>query len=147
MTGALVRKWICQSSRCGIAYEGAEKHCPQCGQTAAMASTMRVRGVAAIVAGLFLVGIMSMLGILLGPQLLDLGQPGGGPGFDGAARDGLVVFVLFAAIWLFGLVAVVSGAVMLVRGRRSTALFVLMMPPLLVIVTIVALILGGFVLQ
>jgi hypothetical protein len=108
---------------------------------------MKLRGVAATVAGLVLVVMMSVLMLALGPQLLGLGQPAGAASFNGSAGDGLVVMALFAAIWLFGLVAIVSGAAMIRKGRRSVALFVLMLPPLFVIAGIVALILGGYVLK
>ena len=141
------RQWICQSAQCGARYEGTERTCPQCGRTAAPAANMKARGVAALVAGLFLVGLMSVLMLVLGPQLLGYVVQGSSTHFIGEASDGLIVLVLFAAIWLFGLVAIASGWTMIAKGRRSVALFMLMLPPLFVIVGIVALILGGFVLQ
>ena len=141
------RQWICQSANCGVRYEGTERTCPQCGRTAALASAMKLRGVAALVAGLFLVGLMSVLMLALGPQLLGYSVQGSNTSFNGSGSDGLVILALFAAIWLFGLVAIASGWAMIARGRRSVALFVLMLPPLLVIVGIVALILNGYVLK
>ena len=147
MADATMRQWICQSAKCGVTYEGTGRTCPQCGGTAAVASTMKVRGVAAIVAGLVLVGMMTVLMLALGPQLLGYSLQGSTTTFHGSSSDGLVVLALFAAIWVFGLVAIISGATMIVKGRRSMALFVLMLPPLLVIVAIVALILNGNVLK
>ena len=140
------RQWICQSARCGTRYEGPDASCPQCGGRAAPASTMKVRGAAALVAGLFLFGTMSMLELALWPQLLGWDQPGGAR-FMGSATDGLVIMALFFAVSLFGLVAILAGVAMIRTGRRSPALLVWAIPPLLVIVTIVVLILGGFVLK
>lgn len=140
------RQWICQSARCGTRYEGTDKACPQCGGTAAPASAMKVRGVAALVAGLFLFGMMSMLELALWQQLLGWDQPGGSR-FTGSSTDGLVVLALFVAISLFGLVAILAGVAMIRTGRRNPVLLVWAVPPLLVIVMIVVLILGGFVLK
>ncbi|MGE3690924.1 MAG: hypothetical protein AB7F98_06050 [Novosphingobium sp.] len=140
------RKWICQSAKCGVTYEGMARVCPQCGSKAALASIMRTRGAVALVAGLFLVGTMSALGVMLGPQLLSPGEQIGGASFQGSSSDGLVILWLFAALWLFGLSATGLGLGMLVRGRRNRNLFALMMLMLVVIVAIVGLILSGEVL-
>lgn len=147
MVEGATRSWICQSAKCGATYEGTDRTCPHCGRVAAPAAMMKVRGVAAIVAGLVLVVMMTGLMLALGPQLLGYVVQGSSTSFNGSSSDGLVVLVLFAAIWLFGLVAIVAGVTMIRTGRRSVALFVAMLPPLVVIVAIVALILNGYVLK
>ena len=109
--------------------------------------SIRRRGVVLIVCGLFIAGMMAALGGLFGPVLLSTGQDVDGAGFAGSPRDAMVVMALFAALGLFGLVAIVAGYLQLRHGRQNWRIIWGMIAVLVVIGLIVGAIQYGLVLK
>jgi hypothetical protein len=147
MAEAVSQTWVCQAWHCGEVYDGSERFCPTCRNVAMPQKSIRRRGIVALACGVFITGMMVALGGLLGPTLLAAGQDVDGSTFSGSKSDGLVVLGLFAALGLFGLVAIVSGFYQLRYGRQNWRLFGGMIAVLVVIGVIVAAIQYGFVLN
>jgi hypothetical protein len=142
-----MQSWGCLAGHCGEVYEGTERWCPTCRNVAMPQKSIRRRGVALIVCGLFIAGMMAALGWFLGPMLLSAAQRVDGAGFAGSPRDAMVVTALFAALGLFGLVAIVAGYLQLRHGRQNWRIIWGMIAVLVVIGLIVGAIQYGFVLN
>ena len=147
MVEAASRKWVCQSWRCGAVYEGTDRTCPTCRNTAMPQSRVRIAGVVLIVCGLFLVGMMAALSSYMVPLMLAQGAQVDGSSFSGTPRDAQVIMALFAVIALFGLGSLATGFFQLRYGRKNWPLVIGLLVIAAVIFAIAWAVKGGYLLS
>jgi MFS family permease len=147
MVEAPPQTWVCQAWHCGEIYEGTDRFCPTCRNVAVPQKRIRRAGVALIVLGLLLVGMMGALTWFLAPMMLGTGQQDGGTSFSGSQEDARVILGLFGAVALFGLGALVAGYIQLRYGRQNWKVVGGMIGVLAVIGVIGWLIQNGFLLR
>ena len=87
----------------------------------------RARGWVLLPLGLFLVLFMGAIAWNLMPAMLFPGVEAGGSTFTGTAQQAQLIVGIFALVIAFGALCVVNGGFMIVTGRRSRALTVVML--------------------
>ncbi|HEX7930683.1 MAG TPA: hypothetical protein VF470_07230 [Sphingomicrobium sp.] len=114
----------CLSPSCRTKVDGTVKTCPNCGGRMRTPRTVRLAGWVLLACGLFLVGLMSYLWVVLAPSMAHPGDTTGGTTFTGTAEQGQTILTVFGAVIVFGLGAIVYGSWMIVTGRRSIAMMI-----------------------
>lgn len=112
-------KWSCRTK-----VEGTVTTCPNCGGKMRTPRTIRVLGWLLLACGVFLVGLMSYLWVVLAPSMAHPGDTTGGTTFTGTAEQGRTILTVFGAVIVFGLGSTAYGVWMIVTGRRSIAMMI-----------------------
>lgn len=113
--------------RCGYATGEEFARCPQCGSRLRTSREVRGLGVAQLVIGLFLVGLMGTITYRLAPSLLNAGETTAGTRFTGTPDQALLILGLFVLVITFGLGSFVSGLWQIKTGRRNKWIFLFML--------------------
>lgn len=103
--------------RCGTEADGGEARCARCGGPVTTARTMRLLG-------WMLVGIGSFLFLFMGAITYFVAQimynaDASGARFNGSPEMALYIFLLFGLVMIFGLAAIVSGALQARSARPN----------------------------
>jgi uncharacterized membrane protein HdeD (DUF308 family) len=114
----------CMSMACNTTVEGNVKACPACGKKMRTSKAIRAHGIAMLISGLVLLGMMGTVTVYLAPMLLHP-NPGGTEGFTGTAEQGEQALWLFSVILLFGAFATLTGIFQISTGRRNRTATVL----------------------
>jgi hypothetical protein len=115
----------CLSPICGARAEGNLTKCPECGWAMRSSRNLRVRGVALLACGLFLLGLMGWITWNMTPSLLAPGEEAGGMTFSGKPDQAETILWLFWSILAFGAVATVNGLYQIATGRTNRVLVLL----------------------
>ena len=114
----------CQAPSCRTKVEGTVTICPNCGGKMRTPRTIRALGWLLLACGVFLVGLMSYLWVVLAPSMAHPGDTTGGTTFTGTAEQGQTILTVFGAVIVFGLGSIAYGLWMIVTGRRSIAMMI-----------------------
>jgi len=114
----------CQAPSCRTKVEGTVTICPNCGGKMRTPRTIRALGWLLLACGVFLVGLMSYLWVVLAPAMAHPGDTTGGTTFTGTAEQGQTILTVFGAVIVFGLGSIAYGLWMIVTGRRSIAMMI-----------------------
>jgi len=112
----------CLSPVCNCTVEGTVKKCPECGWAMRSSRNIRMRGVALLICGLVLVGMMGTILWNIGGSLRHPGEEVNGSTFNAKPEDARMIMMLFWAIIAFGAAALASGTYQIVSGRKSRAM-------------------------
>ena len=114
----------CVAPSCRTKVDGTVKTCPNCGKRMRTPRTVRAAGWVLLVCGLFLVGLMSYLWVVLAPSMAHPGDTAAGTTFTGTAQQAQTILTVFGAVIVFGLGSITYGLWMIVTGRRSIAMMI-----------------------
>ncbi len=119
--------------RCGAASDDGAARCARCGGPVTTARTMRVLGLALVGVGLFLFIFMGAITYFVA-QIIFHADPSGAH-FNGSPQTALYIFALFGLVMIFGVAAVVSGALQArsARPNRKIMLVILGLGVLIVV--------------
>ena len=109
----------CLSPTCGITVEGTLTKCPECGWMMRSPRNIRVRGRILIGLGLFLVLMIGGIAVYLLPAMLQPDVKTTSGTFAGTSAQALLALGFLAAIFLFGVFAILGGLHMSGTGRPS----------------------------
>ena len=104
---------------CGYETHKLRSHCPKCGTTLQSRRWSRRFGVALVIGGLIICGLMGYVVLELGPSLLNPGASSRGTRFTGTPAKARMLLAIFGAVVAFGLTALGYGVWQMVTGRRS----------------------------
>lgn len=104
---------------CGYQTRDKLRQCPECGAALLSENNIKRLGWAAVVIGVFLMLMMSILTLELAPTLLQPGKLIDGGRFTGSAELGRLVLMLFGAVGLFGVLASATGVYQIRTGQRN----------------------------
>ena len=106
-------------------YEVADasvKKCPQCGKGRVLTrAQVRALGWVLLVLGIFLVGFMGIITVLVGISVSDIIMFSS-PKFQGTSKQMAIMFGLFGLVIAFGFASLVAGASQIRHGRRNKSL-------------------------
>jgi MFS family permease len=117
----------CLAPSCRTKVEGTVNPCPNCGGKMRTPRTIRALGWLLLACGVFLVGLMSYLWTVLAPAMAHPGDLTGGTTFTGTAEQGRTILTVFGAVIVFGLASIGYGLWMIVTGRRSIAMMIVVL--------------------
>lgn len=104
---------------CGYQTHHFRATCPQCGGGMLSRRWARRFGGVSAVLGAGITLVMTVILLRLSPVLANPGIDHGGTRFNGTPSQALMVWVVLAAVWVFGATATVNGAWMVSTGRRN----------------------------
>ena len=111
---------VCRKSTCATLVEGKADACPKCGGPMRSVGESPLRGIVLLLCGLFLLGLMGTITYNMYPTLTHPGvRMPDGSSFTGTADQARITLLLFAAVIVFGLVAIANGIYMLVTKQQS----------------------------
>ena len=113
--------------RCGFEPESFVDKCPQCGQVILSPARVRVLGWVLIWCGALLTVGMAVLSANMAGTIAHSDDPGATTRFTGDANDVAVMFAIFGMVFLFGIVALVSGVWQVWHGTQNLKLAGLIM--------------------
>jgi hypothetical protein len=109
----------CMSPLCGIAIEGNEKKCPQCGWVMRGTRNIRIRGWFLLACGLFILLLMGTITWKMSPMLLYPERAIADGSFTGTPADARTFLDLFLLVILFGALGTVNALYMIATGRQN----------------------------
>jgi hypothetical protein len=110
----------CNQPTCAAVVEGRVRICPKCGGPMRSVGESPARAILLLVCGVLLAGGMGVIMLKIGPSMLNPGvEAADGSSFTGTADQARLFLTLFAAVFVFGLVAIANGIFMLVTRRQS----------------------------
>lgn len=110
---------VCRDPKCATLVEGKVDACPKCGGPMRGVGESPLRGIALLICGLLLIGIVGAIAYAMYPTLTNPGETVDGARFAGTAEQARMVLLLFGAVIVFGLVALANGIYMLVTRQQS----------------------------
>ena len=112
--------YVCRDPRCATLVEGKVAACPKCGGAMRSVGESPWRGIVLLLCGLILLGLMGSISYYMYPTLTHPGETmPDGSSFTGTADQARIVLLLFAAVLVFGLVALANGIYMLITKQQS----------------------------
>ena len=132
---------VCRKPTCATLVEGKADACPKCGGPMRSVGESPLRGIVLLLCGLFLLGLMGTIAWNMYPTLTHPGvRMPDGSSFTGTADQAQITLLLFAAVIVFGLVAIANGIYMLITRQQSKVfMFVsLGLAAVLLVITFVA---------
>lgn len=116
-----------QCFKCNYEARSAPGRCPQCRSSKFLTSSnIRTRGIVLIVVGLFLAGFMGAIALFVGMLIFGQKDPDAIRKVNEEIVAFGVIYLLFGAVFVFGLHSIVSGIWMAVAGKRNRFLLWLM---------------------
>jgi hypothetical protein len=110
----------CNQPTCATVVEGRVGICPKCGGSMRSVGESPARAIVLLVCGLSLALGMGAIAYYVAPSMLHPGvESSDGSSFTGTAEQARLFLTIFAAVFLFGLVAIANGIFMLVTRRQS----------------------------
>jgi MFS family permease len=106
-------------SKCGYAASDDRTRCPECGGWMRGAQRIRRLGWLLLVLGLFLVGMMVTITVLVAPMMLYPGAAVEGSRFTGSPEQAFLVLGMFGIVIVFGLACIANGLWQIATGRRN----------------------------
>jgi hypothetical protein len=82
--------------------------------------TVRLSGIASMVIGMILLGMIGAIAFYTVPIMLADGETVDGTRFDGGPEARLMIFAIYAAVAAIGFMSMLSGAVHIATGKRFT---------------------------
>ena len=82
--------------------------------------TVRLSGIAGMVIGMILLGIIGAVAYYTVPIMLADGETVDGTRFSGGPEARLMIFAIYAAVAAIGFISMLSGAMHIVTGKRFT---------------------------
>lgn len=111
---------VCRDPRCATLVEGRATACPKCGGPMRSVGESPWRGIVLLLCGLILLGLMGTISYNMYPTLTHPGETmADGSSFTGTADQARIILLLFAAVLVFGLVALANGIYMLITKQQS----------------------------
>ncbi|HVQ08119.1 MAG TPA: hypothetical protein VMS43_06755 [Allosphingosinicella sp.] len=110
----------CNQPTCATVVEGRVHTCPKCGGPMRSVGESPARAILLLICGVLLAGGMGVIMLKIGPSMLNPGvEASDGSSFTGTTDQARLFLTLFAAVFVFGLVAIANGIFMLVTRRQS----------------------------
>jgi len=110
----------CNQPTCATVVEGRVSICPKCGGPMRSVGESPARAILLLICGLSLAIGMAVVYFKLVPSMLNPGvEAADGSSYTGTAEQARLFLTLFAAVFVFGLVAIANGIFMLVTRRQS----------------------------
>lgn len=110
----------CNQPTCATVVEGRVSICPKCGGPMRSVGESPVRAIVLLICGLLLTIGMAVIYLKIGPSMHNPGvEAADGSSFSGTAEQARLFLTIFAAVFVFGLVATANGIFMLVTRRQS----------------------------
>lgn len=113
--------WTCREPTCGRTVDTKTEICPKCGGPMRRVGEAPWRGWVLILCGIFLVGMMTMVLVAIGPDLREAMTTGASDGFTGTAEQARMILYLFYVVIAFGFLSFVNGIYQLVTGAQHKA--------------------------
>jgi Protein of unknown function (DUF3681) len=112
-----------QCFSCNYEEIGSSNACPQCRSTKFFTrSSIRRRGIVLSVIGIFLAGFIGAVAVGVGMLLLGSKDPETIRKVNSEIYIFLIIYLLFGAVFLFGIHSIVSGLWMAIAGKRNRVL-------------------------
>jgi len=108
--------------RCRFEPETFVNNCPQCGQVILSPKRVRVLGWVMFWCGAILTVGMVWLSLVMARTIAHSDDPGATTHFTGDANDVKETFAIFGMVFLFGIVAIVTGVWQVWHGRQNLKL-------------------------
>jgi hypothetical protein len=116
----------CNQPTCATVVEGRVSICPKCGGSMRSVGESPARAILLLICGLLLAGGMAVIYFNIGASMLNPGvESPDGSSFNGTAEEARLFLTIFAAVFVFGLVAIANGIFMLVTRRQSKVFIVI----------------------
>lgn len=116
-----------QCFSCNYEEVGSSNACPQCRSTKYFtSSSIRRRGIVLTVIGVFLAGFIGAIAVWVGTLLLGSKDPETIRKVNSEIYTFLIIYLLFGAVFLFGIHSIVSGLWMAIAGKRNRVLLWIM---------------------
>jgi hypothetical protein len=110
----------CNQPTCATVVAGRVSICPKCGGPMRSVGESPARAILLLICGVLLAGGMIVIFLSIGSSMLEPGvRAPDGSSFTGTADEARLFLTLFAAVFVFGLVAIANGIFMLVTRRQS----------------------------
>jgi hypothetical protein len=110
----------CNQPTCAAVVEGRVSTCPKCGGPMRSVGESPARAILLLICGVLLAGGMTVIFLNIGSSMLNPGvEAADGSSFTGTADQARLFLMLFAAVFVFGLVAIANGIFMLITRRQS----------------------------
>ncbi len=110
---------VCRNPKCATLIEGKVDACPKCGGPMRTVGESPLRGIALIVLGVIIAGVMGVITYYTYPTMMNPGVSIDGSRFTGTPAQAQQALTLFAALIIFGVVAIVNGIYMLITKQQS----------------------------
>ncbi len=110
---------VCRNPKCATLIEGKVDACPKCGGPMRTVGESPLRGIALIVLGVIIAGVMGVITYYTYPTMMNPGVSIDGSRFTGTPEQAQQALTLFAALIIFGVVAIVNGIYMLITKQQS----------------------------
>jgi hypothetical protein len=124
--GVMADTSTCTKRQCATVTPGLVATCPACGARTVTSRRIRILGWVGIACGLFLVGLMGYVTLVMYPTLTNVGVDMGARGrWTGTAEQARMALNLFYSVIGFGVLALAAGIWMVVTGRRHILITVI----------------------
>ena len=133
---------VCRRATCATLVEGKVDACPKCGGPMRNIGESPLRGITLLVLGLILFVGMGVIFLNTWPTFSHPGVQIEGSRFTGTAEQGRQALTLFAAVIVFGLLAIVNGIYMLVTRQQSKVFVILTLGVAVILIVFTFVILG-----
>jgi hypothetical protein len=112
-----------QCFSCNYEDTSSSTACPQCRSTKFFtSSSIRRRGIVLTVIGFFLAGFIGAIAVWVGTLLLGSKDPETIRKVNSEIYTFLIIYLLFGALFVFGIHSIVSGLWMAIAGKRNRVL-------------------------
>lgn len=105
--------------KCMLDAETSADACTRCGQKLQRVSTLRMLGVFQIILGIFLMGVIAVLSLLIFNIIRNGDDPSATTRFTGSGSDMLFIVAVFGIVFLVGLASFLAGAWQIIFGKRN----------------------------
>lgn len=97
----------------------AEDFCPKCRHKLNIKGNIKALGAIMICLGLFLVGVMGAIILLIGVTIASAGDPSATSRWNGTPLQTTITFTILGLVMIFGFTSIFNGIYQIVTGRLN----------------------------
>lgn len=105
--------------KCMLDADTSSDACSRCGTALQKVSTLRVTGVVQVILGIFLMGVIAALSVVIFNVVRNGDDPSASTRFTGSGSDMLFIVAVFGIVFLVGLASFSAGAWQIIFGKRN----------------------------